>query len=204
VGKLLYAGDLEALGFEDGADAGGLVALDFDDAVADGAAAGAGGLELRRQRFDVAQSDVRREFVDDNDGLAAAMRGRISMAWELLTAWPAQPRELEPIDPAAGRWIRARRTGFAGRNRRGKDRAGAFWPWLKEVRPERSSPKMCQEPLAPPHPALSPTEGEGARRAGKGVAIRRNSRDLATLRPWLNYFIAVSSRWKSVASDRVR
>src|SRR4051794_22195144 len=59
---------------QQGADAAWLVALNFDGPVLGGAAATTGGFELARQGFDIASADMRRKIVDDNDGLAAAMR----------------------------------------------------------------------------------------------------------------------------------
>ena len=60
--------------FEQGADAGNLIALKFDGALAGGAAAAAGIAELAGQLLDHGHGNGRRKIVDDNHRLPAAMR----------------------------------------------------------------------------------------------------------------------------------
>ena len=70
----LHAGHLKAFSFEQRANLAGLVTLDFDGAVFDCAAATAGFLELDGKGFNLRTGNLRREIVDDNHSLAAAMR----------------------------------------------------------------------------------------------------------------------------------
>jgi len=69
------AGHLKSLLFEEGSDFGGLVALKFDAALTDGAAAAAGVAEFSAQLLDGGEADVRREVVNDDDYFASAMSG---------------------------------------------------------------------------------------------------------------------------------
>ncbi len=73
--SLTHAGDLESLVFEEGADFGGLVALKFDGAPADGAAAAAGVAQTAAEFFDGSEADVRGKIVNHDDDFAAAMGG---------------------------------------------------------------------------------------------------------------------------------
>lgn len=72
-GILSNAGNLESLLFEERADFGGLVALKFDAALANGAAASAGVAKTPAQFLDGGKADVRGEIVNDDDDFAAAM-----------------------------------------------------------------------------------------------------------------------------------
>jgi len=72
--KSLHAGNLKTFGFEQDTDLTGLIALDFDGAVFDRAAAATGFLQLAGECFDLCVGNLRGEIVNDNYRLAAAMR----------------------------------------------------------------------------------------------------------------------------------
>ena len=69
------ARDPESFFFEEGADAGDLIALQFDGALAGGAAAAAGVPQLAGQILDQGHGNGWRKIVDHNHRFAAAMGG---------------------------------------------------------------------------------------------------------------------------------
>lgn len=69
----LDAGDAEAGGLKKGADFGGIVALEFDLALADRAPATAGLASFAGEAVDVVSGDLRLEIINDHDGLATSL-----------------------------------------------------------------------------------------------------------------------------------
>jgi hypothetical protein len=107
------ARDSESFLFEEGADAGDLVALQFDGALVGGAAAAAGVSELASQLVDEGHGNGRGKIVDDNDCFAAAMGGFASqyhtaqarLARRLFEwNWHLRPRR-ESVNPQVCEWI---------------------------------------------------------------------------------------------------
>ena len=69
----LDAGDAKSGGLEKGADFGGIVALEFDLALADRAPATAGLASFAGEVVDVVSGDLRLEIINDHDGLATSL-----------------------------------------------------------------------------------------------------------------------------------
>ena len=70
--------DREAAGFEQGLQSVGLVALDFDCAAVDFAAAAEGGFQFAQEIFQFGRVPCGGESFEDENGFSAALRGGAS------------------------------------------------------------------------------------------------------------------------------